>query len=206
MLPLEQRYADRAARKEENSKLNAPDNTGNDRVGNVLAVVQDGMTAVESLSPAERDELQYRLSTGQPSEGYSSRLDGASPFAGIGVPNTTMFPGGAQSGMGSGGFDPDSLSPADAASAAAGALGASLPPPTEAASGAAQAEQDAVQQRAADAWGAANPAEADETVDADGKPLTKDALKAILDGRQVSYETDANLPALQSLVKANPAK
>lgn len=204
MQPIEQRWADRAARKEENAKLNAPDNTGNDRVGNVLAIVQDGITATESLTADERRELSFRIENGQPSEGYKSSSDGLSPFAGIGVLHTAVVPAGAQAGNGAGAYA--DLSPGDAASANAATLGTDLPAPTDAASGEALARQEAEAAKAAEqaaaSWGA--PV-ADETVDADGKPLTASALKKLLDGRNVTYETDANVPALQALVKANPA-
>lgn len=64
--------------------------------------------------------------------------------------------------------------------------------------------------QAAAAWGTGAPADtaapaADETLNDDGSAKTKAELKSILDERNVAYETDANLPTLQGLVKANPA-
>lgn len=202
MQPLAQRYADRAARKEAAQAAKTPNKTGNDRVGNVLSIVQDGMTAVAEMSEAERAELDYRLKNGQPSEGYKSNLDGLTPFAGIGVPNPTVIPAGAQSGNGSGIAEAD-ISPGDAASASAFAIGQSLPAPSAAASGEEQAAQDAQTAAAS----AANSAWA--TPPAENQPdafenMTVPQLKAELDGRTppVKYESDANKARLQELARA----
>lgn len=140
MKSLKDRQADRAARKEENDALKGVDNTGNDRVGNVLAIVKDGINAVEDLNPEERAELEERIRNGKPSEGF----DPAKAEAGTGWNDPWAAP-------------------------------------------------------------AAPAAPADETVDADGKALTKAALSKLLDDRSVSYESDANLERLQALVRENPA-
>lgn len=194
MKTLKERQADRAGRKIENQALSDAPNTGNDRIGELASQAAAISSEIDSLSPADRTELNARLANGgTPTEGFKATDD--YPLAGIGIANPFVVPvvgvaGGALSGNGSN-ADPASLSPADALTAA----------------------------NAAASWGTGAPADqsgpiaeaapattADETVDADGKALTKTQLGQILNDRNVAFETDANLTTLQGLVKANPAK
>lgn len=205
MKTLKQRQAERAQRVLDNAAaepdaVNGSGNTGNDRVGNVLAHVTSAQAAIEGLSEAEQAELRARLNNdGEPTEGY--RDAATFPLAGIGTVNpfvvdvtgASTIPGGAQSGNG-GEADPSNVSPADAHSAAVaaaawgtGAPGDTSPPVTPPAPG--EGGNDA----------------ADETVNEDGSPKTKAQLQEILKERNVTYESDANHARLTELVKANPA-
>lgn len=196
MKTLKQRQAERAQRKLDNAEaepnaVNGSGNTGNDRVGGVLAHVTSAQAAIEGLSEAEQAELHARMRNGgEPTPGYVE--EAVFPLAGIGVVNPLVVNVGQQGGNGGG----DGGSPADALAAATaqaawgtGAPGDTSPPATDPAD---NEDEGGV---------------ADETLNPDGSSKTKAELKAILDSREppVKYETDANHAALVALVKANPA-
>lgn len=196
MKTLKERQADRARRKEENAQVG--DNTGNDRIGNVLALMAPAQAALESLSEEERAELSARLSNGgEPTDGYRDRE--TFPLAGIGVTNPLVvemtggaanFVPGEQTGNG-GGSEPGSPGAALAAAQAQAAWGTGAPadaaPPVEGQGG--EGDNEA----------------ADETLNEDGSNKTKAQLQEILNSRSVKFESDANHAALVALVKANPA-
>lgn len=140
---------------------------------------------LKSLSPAEQ---QNAIDT---------------PLAGVGTFNP-MHP--VSNLAGNGGFEIDTLAEvAEAGSAAAAWPGVNVAP---ADAGAVEGANVNLQGGFAppSAEASATPPAADETVDADGKPLTKTALQEILKGRGVAYESDANLERLQTLVRENPAQ
>lgn len=199
MKTLKERQADRARRKAENAEaeanaLNGGGNTGNDRVGGVLAHVTSAQAAIEGLSAEERQELNARMQNdGEPTEGYRDRE--TFPLAGIGVTNPLVveMAGGA-------GYVPGQQT---------GNGGAAEP-------GSPEAALAKFQEQAA--WGTGAPADtsppvegqggneaADESLNEDGSPKTKAQLQEILKQRNVTYESDANHAALVALVKANPA-
>lgn len=183
MLTLTRRQEDRARRRGENSELNASDAapTGQDAVGDALNALNTAEALIEALTDEERAELSRRKSNdGEPSPDFRP-TDPQTVYAGVGVVNTAIPPvTGAEN------LSPEAIAALDA-------------------QGRADAQQQNGNGSGASSWGGPQTAD-DETIDSDGKPLTAAKLKAILDARSVKYETDANVPALQALVKANPAK
>ena len=202
MLSLNERFADRAKRKAENEATSTEPRSGADKVGSVYDALTSANAGALELSDAEQDELRHRLANnGEPSTGYQP-ADLMSLYAGIGVVNPLVAPS-ALSGNGSGNA-PENLTP-DQIEAERQRVAASKGDEAE------QAERDriAADQAAAPGW---NPAPAstdatDPTLNADGKPLTREELKKVLDARTppVAYEGDANLATLQGLVKGQPA-
>lgn len=182
MLTLQKRHEDRARRRGENAELNASEtpSNGQDAVGDALNALNHAEALIEALSDDERAELSRRKSNdGEPSPDFRP-ADPQTTYAGVGVVNTAIPPvTGAET------LSPEAI----AALEAQGRAGA----------------QEQTGNGSGSSWGGPQTAD-DETIDGDGKPLTAAKLKAILDARSVKYETDANVPALQALVKANPAK
>lgn len=184
MLPLNERFADRAKRKAENEATSTEPRSSADKVGSVVTAMQNAEAAAMELTEAERAELSHRLrNDGEPSEGYRA-ADFQETYAGVGIVNPLVAPS-ALAGNGGGGA-PENLTPEQIE---------------------AERQRVAKDQAAAPGWGGTggNTEPADETVGADGKPLTKAQLAELLTKREVAFESDANLERLQTLVRENPA-
>lgn len=207
MLPLSERHADRAKRKAENA-LEGSSVKGQDHLTDIVASVAAAQESLNGLSDDDRREVYNRLdNAGEPSEDYVPTDPGARPYAGIGLVNPFEVPvtqSGNGGGLGEAGLTnltPEEIRNAgDEAVQRAASEGWGADPSTGNLNGA--AIDAAGGQTGQGDSGNANEAK-DETLGEDGKPLTKEKLKAILDARTppVSYETDANLERLQELVR-----
>lgn len=198
MLPLSERFADRAKRKAENEATSTEVRSSADKVGSVADAINNAQAAAMELNEAERNELEHRLrNDGEPSPGWRA-ADLQETYAGVGIVNPLVAPSALSGQGGNGGGAPVNLTPEQIEA--------------ERQRVAAEAEAEAQRQAQAPGWGdnitnANDGKEAkDETVGEDGKPLTKAQLAEILTKREVAFESDANLERLQTLVRENPAK